>query len=34
MKGLAVKQKIELVRNQGDTTLIVGRLNVSFKLIV
>ncbi len=34
LKGVAVRQKIELLRNQGDTNLIVGILNVSFKLLV
>jgi len=34
LKNLPVRHKIDLVRKQGDTNLIVGRLILSFKLVV
>ena len=34
LKNHQVKQKLEFYRDQGETKVIVGKLNVAFKLIV
>jgi len=34
LKNHPVKQKLELIRVQGEAKVIVGKLNVSFNLLV